>query len=371
MNNYVKTYKYGERRRSLPTAVKVIYIITAITGAIHLISMLLPGFADFLNSYISIVPRAILTFVTNLVPFSVAEALLFLTPVIAVILIRYASKYHGDSWRSVFIYMGTMASVLCVLYMLFFWVYGVGYHTSPLEDKLELKREAVSAEELKETADILAEKANEEAKNVLFRKGYSSVMPYGIATLSDKLCDAYEGFSEDLRIVRKLESNLKPVILSDAMSHTHITGVYSYFTGEANINTVFPDYTIPFTAAHEMAHQRGIAREDEANFVAFLVCIESEDAYIRYCGYVNMLEYVMDALYSADPELYAENVKTLDAVVRYELIAYADFFTKYRDSKVSEISGAINDSYLKLNGTKGEKSYGMVVDLAVAYYKDK
>jgi len=159
------------------------------------------------------------------------------------------------------------------------------------------------------------------------------------------------------------------VILSEPMTYTHIAGVYSFFTGEANVNTNFPDYTIPFTVAHELAHQRGIAREDEANFVAFLVCKESDDPYIRYSGYLNLFEYVSSALYSADQELYAKVASTLNTDVRYELMAYSKFFDKYRDSVAADVSGAVNDAYLKLQGTEGTRSYGLVVDLAVAYYK--
>ena len=55
--------------------------------------------------------------------------------------------------------------------------------------------------------------------------------------------------------------------------------------------------------------------------------------------------------------------------VRYELAAYSEFFDQYRDSVVGEISGAVNDLYLKGNGTEGTQSYGLVVDLAVAYDK--
>ena len=136
-----------------------------------------------------------------------------------------------------------------------------------------------------------------------------------------------------------------------------------------NINVNFPDYTIPYTAAHEMAHQRGIAREDEANFIAFLVCISSDDAYIRYSGYLNLYEYVASSLYSADPELYFEARGQLPMTVRYEMSAYSKFFDKYRDSVAGEVSGTINDLYLKGNGTEGTRSYGLVVDLAVAYDK--
>jgi hypothetical protein len=60
---------------------------------------------------------------------------------------------------------------------------------------------------------------------------------------------------------------------------------------------------------------------------------------------------------------------TVDYQMRGELIAYSEFFDRYRETVVSEVSGAINDTYLKLQGTEGSKSYGRVVDLAVAWYK--
>ena len=122
--------------------------------------------------------------------------------------------------------------------------------------------------------------------------------------------------------------------------------------------------------AHEMAHQRGIAREDEANFIAFLICLESDDPYILYSAYLNMYEYVSSALYSADRELYSTVVKQKSARISAEQTAFNDFFAKYRDSVASDIAGSVNDSYLKDQGqTAGEKSYGLVVDLAVSYYK--
>ena len=125
-------------------------------------------------------------------------------------------------------------------------------------------------------------------------------------------------------------------MLSELMSYTHITGVYTFFTGEANINVAFPDYTIPYTAAHELAHQRGIAREDEANFVAFLVCNESDDPYIRYSAYLNLYEYVASSLYSADPELYFDVRYTIPLDIRREMAAYSDFFEKYRDFSIKK-----------------------------------
>ena len=81
-----------------------------------------------------------------------------------------------------------------------------------------------------------------------------------------------------------------------------------------------------------------------------------------------MYEYLANALYSADKERYFELLATIDRRIYGEIVAYSRFFDKYRESTVSEVSGAVNDTYLKLQGqTAGTKSYGLVVDLAVAY----
>ena len=194
-------------------------------------------------------------------------------------------------------------------------------------------------------------------------------MPYGLREMNKKLLSAYESLHEKHDFIPVLTSYVKPIMLSEPMTYTHITGVYTFFTGEANLNTNSTDYTLPFTAAHELAHQRGVAREDEANFTAFLVCAESDDPYIRYCGYMNLCEYVLNALYSADKELWETAYKKLDSRAIYEMIAYSEFFDKYRESVAADISGAINDAYLQVNNTEGTASYGLVVDLAVAYFK--
>ena len=187
--------------------------------------------------------------------------------------------------------------------------------------------------------------------------------------MNEKLLEAYDDASELYPFIPRLNSKVKPVMLSEPMSYTHITGVYTFFTGEANLNIAFPDYTLPYTAAHELAHQRGISPEDDANFIAFLVSCMSDDSYIRYSAYLNLYEYVSNALYSADQQLYFRSVAKLPEAVKGEMQAYAEFASKYEGSTVGEISGAVNNAFLIVNGTEGTKSYGMVVDLAVAFFR--
>lgn len=364
--------KSEEKKLHLPRFALIFYMIAAISAILFVIFLCSEKVSDFFNRYVSSVFRAVFAHLTSWIPFSVAEFLLLLLIPVIVLLSMLGIRNYADTWRNVGIYCASLLSVVALVFSLFVVGFSAGYRGTTLDQKLGMERCDVDAEELYATALILSEELNAISPEI----GYStetkfSVMPYGLSEMSDLLNEAYARTCEEYSFMPRLRSRVKPVMLSRAMSYTHITGVYTFFTGEANINVAFPDYTLPYTAAHELSHQRGVAREDEANFMAFLVCLNSEDAYLRYSGYLNLYEYVASALYQASPELYWQAYATLPNRVRAEMAAYSSFFEQYRDSAASEVSGAVNDTFLTLNGTAGTKSYGMVVDLAVAYYRDR
>ena len=362
----------NNRTPRLPIACIIIFILTAISLGLYIAFRVSVPFADAFNRTVSPVGRMVMAKLTGWLPFSFAEMLLLLSPVILVTVIVIGAKHHCQTSRRMWIYVVCIFSVVCMVFNLFVWNFAPGYNALPLDKKLELERKPVSGEELAHTADILLEELKAIEADILFTETGSSRMPYTYDEMNKLLMQAYDRVSQKYDFIDDFHSRVKPVMLSEPMSYTHITGVYTFFTGEANINVNFPDYTIPYTAAHELAHQRGIAREDEANFIAFLVCIESEDAYIRYSAYLNLYEYVVSALYSADKELYKENYAKQPKSIIEERIAFSKFFDKYRENTVANISEATNNAYLQSQGaTQGTRSYGMVVDLAVAYYRNK
>lgn len=350
------------------------FVSLAITVAciiIYIIACISENFADFFNIYISSVFRWLLAQITNIFVFSIAEVIIILIPVILFISMWYFLKYRCKTKKASLVSSLCILSVAAMLLSSFILTFGTGYRGSSLDKKLEIERNKISAEELYLSAEYLIERINELSSEIYYGDDDFSQMPYSFDQMNENLLDAYEKFSKEHDFIKTYRSRLKPVALSEPMSYTHITGVYSFFTGEANINANFPDYTIPYTAAHELAHQRGIAREDEANMIAFLVCLQSDDKYIQYSAYLNMYEYISNALYKADKELYYAAFEQLSEDVYREEIAYSRFFKKYRDSSASAVSGAVNDVYLKAQGTEGKKSYGMVVDLTVAYFKSE
>ena len=354
----------------LPVVCLVLYGLAALSLVLYIVMMNSVSFADWFNETISAALRALLATLTNWLPFSLGELTLWMIPLGLFLLLHHAIRRRCDTWRTAMVYVGILLSAVVTLFSVFVLDFAAGYRGSSLDQKLELDRAKVSAQELYDTATVLIKAINEETAEIDFVEKDFSVMPYSLDTMNSHLSAAYRSFSAEHDFITHVDSRVKPVLASEVMSYMHITGVYSFFTGEANINVNFPDYTIPYTAAHELAHQRGIAREDEANFVAFLVCIGSDDPYIRYSGYLNVYEYVANALWKADKELYYKAVAHLNEEVKHEMTAYNRFYDKYRESTVSRVSNTVNNSYLQSQGTPGTKSYGMVVDLAVAYYKN-
>ena len=97
----------------------------------------------------------------------------------------------------------------------------------------------------------------------------------------------------------------------------------------------------------------------------------ADDPYIRYSGYLNLFEYVFSALYSANPQKYSELAASINQTIYSEWKGYSDFRAQYEDNFIGELSESVNDAYLTVQGAEGVKSYGLVVDLAVAYYKNR
>lgn len=356
--------------KRLPLVCKLIFLLSAVSALLYGLFRLNADFAQWFNQSISHYGRMLLATLTAWLPFSLAELLLITIPLWAVALIVIAVKHYSSCAHDALVFLGILSSLVLSVLILFVWNFAPGYYDRGLAEKLELNREKVSAEELEQTATVLTEQINALSDEITFLESGSSLMPYSYQEMNDKLLEAYERFCEKHSFMSTFYSRVKPVMLSEPMSYTHITGVYTFFTGEANINVNFPDYCIPYTAAHELAHQRGIAREDEANFIAFLVCMESDDAYIRYSALLNVYEYVGNALYSANKTLYRKVNSTLPEEVHAEEAAYSAFFEKYKENVVADVSQQTNNAYLQSQGNKeGSKSYNMVVDLAVAYYR--
>jgi hypothetical protein len=191
-------------------------------------------------------------------------------------------------------------------------------------------------------------------------------IPYTIDETLKMVPEIYSDVSEEYTIFSGEYSAPKPVFASEYMNHTQITGIYMMFTAEANVNVATDGILLPSTACHEAAHQRGFAREDEANFIAYLVCRESGDDYFHYSGTLLALINAMNKLYAADSDRYFALRETYSEDLNDDL-AYRSAFWKQYEGPVAEKAEAINNTYLQSNDQEdGVKSYGRMVDLLLA-----
>ena len=305
--------------------------------------------------------------VTSVVPFSVAEILIYMIPLLAILAVVISFIYAKTARLRVRM-LAVILSILMPLYPMYMLTLAPGYHAPSLEKQMGLHTQSVTDEELRQTAQILLSEITPLLDSIAFDEGGSSQNPHTLKEMGEEILVGYDRFLSEYPIAESFRSVPKPVLASEWMTYAGITGVYTFFTGESNINVFYPDFVHPFTVAHELAHQRGIARENEANFVAALVCARADSAYVRYSGLFNLLEYVLVAYASADFESYRDFWFQMDTRIADEVRAYTDFLEPYKDHVVGEVSDKVNDAYLEMNGTPGIVSYGLVVDLAVAYY---
>lgn len=161
----------------------------------------------------------------------------------------------------------------------------------------------------------------------------------------------------------------KPVLLSSSMSDLGITGIFSPFTMEANYNKDIPGYVIPYTINHELAHFKGFMKEDEAGFIAYLACRDSDSPVLQYSGAMNALSYTLSALYrSAGPEEFAAVYQSIPKQA-LSLMKHNRNYWQAHTKPVTRMAEAANDRYLVANAQDGgRKSYGGIVDLLLSEY---
>lgn len=357
--------------KCIPRFAKILFLIAITSFAVSFFARKNVELAEWITSEIGYRVRRFLARLSSTFSFSLGEVLIALSPVIVIAVLILASKRDGARARIRF--LSGFLAVLSLFYTGYVYTLGVGYHRERLEDMLGIEEQSVTAESLYSTASRLNRECIALLDEISFSESGSSVSDLSFSETSLAMLVGYDRLIEDNPELnmRNFDSVAKSVYFSEVMTSLDLLGVYTYFTGEANVNVHYPDYTTPFTVAHEMAHQRGIAREDEANFIAFLVCIRSESAYVRYSGYMNMLEYVASALYRTDKELYSRLVSEYDERTKGEINAYYRFYTENKNEALGRLSDKVNDTYLKAQGTGGVVSYGYVVRLAVAYYTNE
>jgi hypothetical protein len=311
-----------------------------------------------------------IAYMTALVPLSLTELSLFLAPVALVLLILAVVRgLRGASNRGakLLCYFRRLGWTLSILYLVFMLLLGFNYARAPLAVSMGIEVRPRSSEELEEVNLILLERLNalretrDESDGVMMlRNGISQALKQGYL--------GYDAVDEVYPVLTGPSVRAKGVMVSHLWSYTGITGMYFPFFVEANVNIDVPEYSIPNTVMHELAHLRGIAREDEAEFVAFITGINHPDHDFKYSSYLNAFIHTSNSLYGADKDAYNRLREQISEMVLRDLRAGSVYWKQF-EGPVREASSSVNNAYLQSNMQEdGVKSYGRVVDLILGYY---
>ena len=208
-----------------------------------------------------------------------------------------------------------------------------------------------------------------------------------VVDMEDKAIDVMQSLGKRYDQLDGYYPRPKAMFFSDFMCQMYMCGYYFPFSMEANYNDVMYIMKKPATMCHELAHIRGYIYEDEANFIAFLACVESDDAAFQYAGYLSVLNYVANDLYKtrlADPDSYAaareavHPLQVLQRVQRDNIFVTEEEWERINGKAVvntetvDSVSDTLTNASLKLNGVSdGMISYNRVVELLLQWYGEE
>ncbi|HTM65812.1 MAG TPA: DUF3810 domain-containing protein [Flavipsychrobacter sp.] len=341
---------------------KKLIIILVLVVVLTIIQYALPAHSKvvrFYDNFIFHPFQSIRNIVFSTIPFSVGDILYVLAALALVYVVLkwmfYLIKFRTYKQHLVHSMLQTLI-VLGSVYILFILGWGGNYYKPSLTTYWQLDKSHWRKDETLEEFDkYLIAKLND------YAPGYKPVSFKKI----DKEAQVYYKEYTDSR-TRNYGVKVKPSVFGYLMQHLGIQGYYNPWTGEAQVNKFLPAFMLPFVICHEMAHQSGIAAEDDANLLSYAISIVPKDSVFRYSAYFNLWLYTHARLRMFDTIRANELKQTLNTTT----LAHLDTLRKIRrryNSEISDYSGALYDGYLKLHHQKdGIESYNKVAITAWA-----
>lgn len=242
-----------------------------------------------------------------------------------------------------------------ILYIIFKLVWGLNYSRPSISEELGIGNEKYTVKELVSLGDYFVEKTNnlkrkQEEKNV-----------HSIAFLEKNSAYAYLLMEKKNSLFKYSNPCLKSVLIPWIVSKVGIEGYYAPLSGEANMNMNLPDFVKPYVSCHEIAHQLGIAYEDEANLLGYLTASNSTDINYQYSANYEMLRYILFEIRMNSPDDYKLLHDLLSPAVLADFKTEKEFWRKYNGEMFAYMDAAF-DRFLKLNNQKkGIDSYQDIV----------
>lgn len=268
------------------------------------------------------------------------------------------------------------------------------YHATGFAQKYMVKETGTMVVDMSDTAVV---EVDTKGKSAYTKKNLATLRDYLVEqcnTLADQIDRDEQGtavYSGDLiaESVHAMETmgqqydrlsgyyvTPKCLKCSEFFSQQYIMGYYFPFSMEANINSVMYITNVAPTVCHELAHTKGFIFENDANMIGYLACIQSDDTFLQYCGYLSVLNYVNNDFYkSVNKSTYKKHVRISDRVADDNVFLTREDWQAVektavvKTSTVKKVSNNFLNTNLKLNGVdEGIQQYNEVVNLLLDYY---
>jgi hypothetical protein len=342
------------------TRVMILNIILLLFFILLMIFTQIPILADAWTTTIARGYHLSIAWFFSLVPFSLMEFVIVGWAVLVLFFLMKNIQFAiNKNWSSM--WMGLQKVLLVILIMINGYVATAGLAYARLPLPLPQYQNNVAYTTYTEVVSHYRDRFNSLAETLTFADNGSVMSPYSTEELSEKIIEAYDR-AELSDYFTSYSTRIKPLTTSFLYREFHITGVHFAPTTEATINVLIPDALKPFTMAHELAHAKGVMREQDANLVALYVCLLSDDPYVQYSGLFNSFYTLLNLLrYIGEPTAYQQMYQTLSLDIRKDYAYQNAFWSQY--DLLDTFARWVNDTYLKIFGNDGVSSYVDVPDV--------
>lgn len=304
---------------------------------------------------------------TGWIPFSIGDLLYaaagiwFLIKIIKLLAALFRRKITRKNFAG-----GLLKAInfLLLIYIVFYALWGLNYDRKGIAAQLHLKPQQETAQDLANLTNSLLLKVN------TTRRGLGDSVHYeSYQNVFSQSVEAYKNAHQQYPFLTYRFSSIKSSLYSTLGNYLGFSGYYNPFSGEAQVCTKMPAFSLPFITCHEMAHQLGYGTEDEANFTGYLAAKSSNDPRFLYSVYFELFNYVNGDLFLYDSLAARNNYKLLDTLVKKDIQIYRAFLLQYKNP-LEPLVSALYGNYLKANNQPaGLDTYNRVVAWLIAYQK--
>jgi hypothetical protein len=252
------------------------------------------------------------------------------------------------------------------IYLIFNICWGLNYNRQGVARQLGLQVAPYTVQDLDTLTTVLLHRLNTYAARV---NPAGRVELQSNRRLFEEGMAAYRQAQEELPFLALRHTSIKPSLFSSIGHFFGFTGYYNPFTGEAQIKTSIPAFLKPFVVTHEIGHQLGYAKENEANFAAYLACRKSASAEFRYSVYYELYRYAIGELNHRDTVRAQGFRQQLHPQVLADNLILINYFLQ-TDNAMEPLVSSLYDEFLRWNSQpKGKMTYNEVISWLVAYGK--